>query len=80
MVLYECISVLLSDISLYLLTDDETTTVDGQDPFAILTRANKYRSVNLHCYIGAQWLIGRVLDFKPRGCGFKPHQRHYVEF
>ena len=31
-----------------LLLDDETTTVDGQDPFAMLTRANKYRSVNLH--------------------------------
>ena len=28
--------------------------------------------------MGAQWLSGRVLDSRPRGCGFEPHQRHYV--
>ena len=27
---------------------------------------------------GAQWLSGRVLDPRPRGCGFKPHLRHWV--
>ena len=26
--------------------------------------------------VGAQWLSGRVLDWRPRGRGFKPH-RHY---
>ena len=26
----------------------------------------------------AQWLSGRVLDLRPRGCGFKPHPRHCV--
>ena len=26
----------------------------------------------------AQWLSGRVLDSRPRGCGFEPHRRHYV--
>ena len=25
---------------------------------------------------GAQWLSGRVLDSRLRGCGFKPHRRH----
>ena len=25
---------------------------------------------------GAQWLTGRVLDLRPRGCGFEPHRRH----
>ena len=25
-----------------------------------------------------QWLSGRVLDSRPRGRGFKPHQRHCV--
>ena len=25
-----------------------------------------------------QWLSGRVLDSRPRGCGFVPHQRHCV--
>ena len=44
---------------------------------------------NVHClyYItqgsymnaqGAQWLSGRVLDSRPRGCGFEPHWRHCV--
>ena len=27
---------------------------------------------------GAQWLSGRVLDSRPKGCGFEPHQRHCV--
>ena len=27
---------------------------------------------------GAQWLSGRVLDSRPRGCGFEPHQHHCV--
>ena len=27
---------------------------------------------------GAQWLSGRVLDLRPRGCGFKPHRPHCV--
>ena len=29
-------------------------------------------------YLGAQWLSDRVLDSRPRGCGFKPHRRHRV--
>ena len=27
---------------------------------------------------GAQWLSGRVLDSRPRGCGFEPQWRHCV--
>ena len=27
---------------------------------------------------GAQWLSGRVLDSRPKGSGFEPHQRHCV--
>ena len=27
---------------------------------------------------GAQWLCGRVLDSRPRGCGFEPHWFHCV--
>ena len=27
---------------------------------------------------GAQWLSGRVLDSRPRGCGFEPHRYHCV--
>ena len=26
----------------------------------------------------AQWLSGRVLDSRARGCGFEPHRRHCV--
>ena len=28
--------------------------------------------------MGAQWLSGRVLDSRPKGSGFEPHQRHCV--
>ena len=28
--------------------------------------------------VGAQWLIGRVLDSRPKGRGFEPHRRHCV--
>ena len=27
---------------------------------------------------GAQWLIGRVLDSRPKGRGLEPHWRHYI--
>ena len=27
---------------------------------------------------GAQWLSGRVLDSRPKGCGFEPNWRHCV--
>ena len=28
------------------------------------------------CVEGAQWLIGRVPDSRPKGRGFEPHRRH----
>ena len=28
--------------------------------------------------MGAQWLSGRVLDWRLRGSGFEPHQSHFV--
>ena len=31
-------------------------------------------------HVGAQWLSGRVLDSRPKGRGFEPHQRHCVVF
>ena len=34
-----------------------------------------YRSIGVQ---GAQWVSGRVLDSRLRGCGFKPHWRHCV--
>ena len=33
----------------------------------------------LHRCIGAQWLSGRVLDSRSRGCMFEPHRRHCFE-
>ena len=27
---------------------------------------------------GAQWLSGRMLDSRPKGCGFEPHRHHCV--
>ena len=32
----------------------------------------------LYLVEGAQWLSGRVLGSRPRGCGFEPHRRHHV--
>ena len=29
-------------------------------------------------YMGAQWLSGRVLDLRSRGCRFEPHWCHCV--
>ena len=31
-----------------------------------------------HVYTGAQWLSGRVLDWRPRGRVFEPYRRHCV--
>ena len=28
--------------------------------------------------MGVQWLSGRVLDSRPRGCGFEPHRCHCI--
>ena len=36
-------------------------------------------SYDLHIVTeGAQWLSGRVLDSRPKGRGFEPHQRHCI--
>ena len=29
-------------------------------------------------HMGGQWLSGRVLESRPRGCGFEPHRHHCV--
>ena len=31
-------------------------------------------------FMGGQWLSGRMIDLRPRGCGFKPHQHHCIVF
>ena len=33
---------------------------------------------SLNQNMGAQWFNGRVLDSRPKGRGFEPHQRHCV--
>ena len=32
----------------------------------------------IHNHMGAQWLSGRVLDWRPRGRWLEPHRRHCV--
>ena len=32
----------------------------------------------VHVFVRAQWLSGRVLDSRPKGRGFEPHRRHCV--
>ena len=34
--------------------------------------------MRLHTHEGAQWLSGRMLDWRPKGRGFEPHRRHCV--
>ena len=33
---------------------------------------------SLYLFMGAQWLSGRVLDSRPRGCRYEPHRCHCV--
>ena len=33
----------------------------------------KTKPTRMEILIGGQWLSGRVLDSRPRGCGFEPH-------
>ena len=35
-------------------------------------------TVHASIFTGALWLSGRVLDSRPRGRGFEPHQHHCV--
>ena len=42
-----------------------------------------YIYIYIYIYIacsrkGAQCLSGKVIDSRPRGCGFEPHRRHCV--
>ena len=38
----------------------------------------KWQMLHVWLASGAQWLSGRVLDSRPRGRGFEPHQRHCI--
>ena len=29
-------------------------------------------------HLGAKWLSGRVLDWRPKNCGFEPHRCHCI--
>ena len=46
--------------------------------FCMYKSNRNYQSSSTNFYVVVQWLSGRVLDSRPRGCGFKPHQRHCV--
>ena len=39
---------------------------------------SKYYGNKLTPETGAQWFSGRVLDLRPKGRGFEPHQPHCV--
>ena len=44
--------------------------------FSGVNQMNNYKYFNTN--EGAQWLSGRVLDSRPKGCGFEPHRCHCV--
>ena len=48
-----------------------------QGPF-LITFENRLDLTLKASIMGAQWLSGRVLDSRPKGCGFEPHRRHCV--
>ena len=45
--------------------------------YILLSRGLVKNSLNAE-YQGGQWLNGRVLDSRSRGCRFEPHQSHCV--
>ena len=54
-----------------------TIAVDmGRKATKTKTKDGLYIADNL--VVGAQWLSCRVLDSRPKGRGFEPHQRHCV--
>ena len=60
------------------------TSLDSDEPVQphFKLRNSKRCSVSILTvieYSGAQWLSGRVLDSRPKGCVFEPHRRHCVE-
>ena len=51
----------------------------GASKLLLLTFAKfTYVQVYFCMQMGAQWLSGRVLDLRPMGRGFEPHQHHCV--
>ena len=54
--------------------------------FNVITDRNPVSKLDKHEWcqcsypvtLGAQWLSGRVLDSRPRGPRFEPHQHHFV--
>ena len=56
-------------------TDAELSYINHGVGFCYLCHIQCSHFITL-CLEGAQWLSGRVLDSRPRGCGFEPHQRH----
>ena len=44
----------------------------------VTTLCNIHLSIFIDFWRGAQWLSGRVLDSRPKGCGLEPHQHHCV--
>ena len=75
-----CISTERAFILWHVLALQHITESYNFDPLhprpTILSKCSQYiEALRLQ---GAQWLIGRVLDSRPRGRGFEPHRRHCV--
>ena len=56
-------------ISLVACMSNADSNKPGHQPGGLCYRAH---------IMGAQWLIGRVLDSRPKGLGFEPHRGHCV--
>ena len=61
---------------------NQQTQSDYHSNLAIV---NLLPAIHDHCHLlpylytkGAQWISGRVLDLRLKGCGFETHRRHCV--
>ena len=51
---------------------------NGNNVLALNTGHFQFTIFVINCKGGAQWLSGRVLDWRQRGRGFQPQRRHCV--
>ena len=64
----------------YIITDYHNLADEG---VRCSYKGRNYNNITkiTHCLsreAGAQWLSGRVLDSRPKGCGFEPHRSYCV--
>ena len=65
-----------SCVGVYHAVTGNVDILETQEKHQCIPSVVAFRHVSI--YLRAQWLSGRVLDSRPRGRGFKPHQHQFV--